>query len=224
MQALLRQIEERRKTDPLVGAKIAGREITQRGLEALKGPRGVHVESLLVALGALAGYSCQAAARAFGTQRGRPDSVTFSIVETTSGERYFFGPVANQLLVENPTAVWKLLSETARQLGATSLPDIAEIARHSAQSVGTPAYGVPRVPPDHIAADSPRAYLKALWPALLPLLQALCPNPVEWPFAFAFSLQEVMTLAKGTIDARLALLIAMESAVPMSHIDFAAIA
>lgn len=56
--ALLRAIEERRKTDPLVGAKIAAQEVFQRLLKGLADDRGVHAETLLAALGALAGYSC----------------------------------------------------------------------------------------------------------------------------------------------------------------------
>ncbi|WP_157679272.1 hypothetical protein [Methylovulum psychrotolerans] len=59
-EALIHAIRERSKDDPLVGAKLGGKEIFQRLLDSMKNEKGVHVESLLCALGALAGYSCQA--------------------------------------------------------------------------------------------------------------------------------------------------------------------
>ena len=220
-EALRRQVEEKRKTDPLIGAKIASREITQRLLHAMKDSRGVHAESLLTALGALAGYATQAAAREFGRADGKPDTAVFAIVRGADGQRYFFGELGNQMLLEQPTSVWKLASATAAELGAGSLPDIAELIKHTAESVGSPQFGVPRIPDGHKPGDTPRNYL-AMWPKLLPTLQLFCASPIEWPIAYTLAVRDIMTQARPTLEPKLALTIVMEAAVPMAKVELAA--
>jgi len=49
--ALLNLIAERLPSDPLIGAKLGGKEIYERLLRGLKSERGVHAEALLMALG-----------------------------------------------------------------------------------------------------------------------------------------------------------------------------
>ncbi|MCK9609455.1 MAG: hypothetical protein M0R33_23755 [Methylomonas sp.] len=73
-EALVRAIREQSKEDPLVGAKLGGKEIFQRLVDGMKNEKGVHIESVLCALGALAGYSCQANLRAQALAKGPPAS------------------------------------------------------------------------------------------------------------------------------------------------------
>ncbi len=61
---LLKRVEEMSGEDPLIGAKIGGKELAQRMIAAMKTERGVHIESILGALGSIAGYACQASVRA----------------------------------------------------------------------------------------------------------------------------------------------------------------
>jgi len=89
-EALLRQIAERSKSDPLIGAKLGSKEITQRILAAMKTAQGVHIESLLCALGAVAGYSCQASLRAQAIARGQAETALLTSVETKDGKTFFF--------------------------------------------------------------------------------------------------------------------------------------
>ena len=58
--ALINAIRERSQEDPFIGAKLGAKEVFQRLVEGMKDSNGVHIESLLTALGALAGYACQA--------------------------------------------------------------------------------------------------------------------------------------------------------------------
>lgn len=45
-QDLLREIARQRGQDPLAGAKLGSRAVTQHIYDKLNGPRGVHIESM----------------------------------------------------------------------------------------------------------------------------------------------------------------------------------
>jgi hypothetical protein len=105
-EALMRAIEQQRETDPLIGAKVGGKELFQRLVQSMKDERGVHLESLLCALGALAGYSCQASLRALALAKGLPETTGLTILSGANGESYFFGDLLNQPLAEAQYSVW----------------------------------------------------------------------------------------------------------------------
>lgn len=212
-------LEERRKVDPLVGAKLGGKEVFQRLLRTMKDGKGVHTESLLSALGALAGYACQAGLRADALQRGMSESQVFNVVKTASGETYYFGNRLNELLAESKMSVWSLAAGAASHNGTKDLPDLHAIFAHVSKTVGESSFGTPRVPSDHKAGDLPLNYLKTLWHPLSELARKFCKAPTEWPVMFAFAIQEAIDASKGVLDPRMALLIVMESAVPMSKVE-----
>ncbi len=222
-EALLRAVEAQRKTDPYIGAKIGGKEVLHRLMSAFKNERGVHVESVLSALGALAGYACQADLRARALAAGQPEKAVFMVVETAKGQRYFFGDALNRLLVEEPISVWGLAAGAAQHLGCSPLPDVQEMFAHVAKTVGEADFGVPRIPEDHRPSDLPAGYLKTLWPALLPVLKTFCKSPAEWPLLYASAIQNLMEMAKDVLGPELALRIVMESAIPMSKVDLQAL-
>jgi hypothetical protein len=219
--ALVNAIRERSKEDPLVGAKLGSKEVLQRLIDGMKNERGVHVESLLCALGALAGYSCQANLRAQALSKGIPETAAFQTVGTNDGKKYFFGDPLNNALAGSQYSVWGLAAGAAQHAGAKELPDINEMFKHTSTVLGSPQFGVPRVPEKHTAGDSPMNYLKALWPALFPTVKLFCPNPVDWPILFSLAAQEAITMGKSVIAPDLALKIIMESAIPMSKVDLA---
>lgn len=221
-EALLRQIEERSKTDPLIGAKIGSKEVTQRLLAGMKTERGVHIESLICALGSLAGYSCQAALRAMAVSQGLPEVALLTQVETKDGKTYFFGDNLNKLLAESQYSVWGVAAGGAQQAGCANLVEVSEIFQHTSSTVGTAAFGVPRIPEEHRPHDTPLNYVRTLWPALRPLVVKFCPNPEHWPILLSLSIQEVIAMGKSVLDPCLALRIAMESAVPMSKVNLGA--
>lgn len=220
--ALLRQIAERRDTDPLIGAKIGSKEVFQRLLGRMKTDRGVHVESLLVALGALAGYACQASLRAQAASRGLPENAVFVSVETKDGKRFFFGDQLNRPLAESKYSVWGLAAAGAQHAGCSALPDVTEIFKHVSQTVGTAGFGKPRIAPNHAPHDLPLNYVRSLWPALLPTIQKFCPNPEDWPVLLGLSVQEAIDAGRKVVDPCTALRLVMESAIPMSKVNLAA--
>lgn len=220
-EALMRAIEEKRKTDPFIGAKLGGKEVFQRLLRGMKDERGVHIESLLCALGALAGYSCQANLRAQAVAKGLPETAALINVGGGNGKRYFFGDPLNQALAESQYSVWGLAAGAAQHNGCKSLPDINSIFAHVAETVGTDAFGIPRLPEGRVTSDTPINYLKALWPALFPVAKMFCKQPTEWPFLFGVAIQEALDAGKEALPQDIALKIVMESAIPMSKVDLA---
>jgi hypothetical protein len=210
------------QADPLATARIGGREVFHRLYAAMRNERGVHVESMLCVLGALAGYACQAEVRAIARAKNLPDDAVFQIVSAVDGRRYYFGELLNQPLLNAQPSLWGLAAAAATRAGAAGLPDPHALFRHVAASVGSDAFGVPRVPAKHRAGDTPRGYLKQLWPALFPLVRKLCPDPALWPVVFGMAIGHTIEAAHGTIDPALAFTIVMEAAVPMSKVDLEA--
>lgn len=222
-ESLLHAIEERRKADPLIGAKLGGKEIFQRLLNGMKGDRGVHIESLLCALGALAGYSCQASIRAQAVAKGLPEISAFFTVSGEDGRTYFFGDPLNQALAESQYSVWGLAGGVAQKNGCKKLPDINKIFAHVASSVGGSSFGIPRLPDGLVTSDTPINYLKALWPVLFPIAKVFSKEPIEWPLMFGAAIQEALDAGKDVLAQDVMLTIIMESAIPMSKVDLAAV-
>jgi hypothetical protein len=218
-QGLLAQIDARRHADPLIGAKIGAKEITARLMAVFKNEKGVHIESLLCSLGALAGYSCQATVRAQAKARSRDETSYLTIVRTEDGKRYFFGDQINLLLIESKYSVWSIAAAGAQQAGGTDLPNVAEIVQHTATVLGSDAFGRLRVPENHAGGDLPVNYARALWPKLQPLIAKFCPDPMQWPVLLALSAQEAIVAGKSALDPNLALRIVMEAAIPVSKVD-----
>jgi len=222
-EIFFRTINERRKEDPLIGAKIGAKEILNGLVARMKDDRGVHTESLLCALGALAGYSCQASLRkALVEDRGLSEQQVFAIVEAKNGSRYFFGDQINKPLAENPLSVWSLAAGAMQRLGINAAIDLGGIFKHVSETVGSNSFGVPRAPEGHQPADLPVHYVQYLWPQLLPTAKKYCASPSEWPIMFGLAVQEGIVLGKDVLDPLMALSIAMESAVPMAKADIAA--
>ena len=120
--ALLETIAEQRAADPLIAPKIAGKEILHRLLKGIQSERGVHIESLLTILGALAGFSCQMAIRRECGLRG--SKPPFVEVKGQDGQTFYFGDELNGPLAQERHAIWSLSAGMAHQLGA-GLPDVA---------------------------------------------------------------------------------------------------
>lgn len=218
-EALEQALLDREREDPLVRAKIGAKEVTHHLLEAMKSDRGVHIESLLCAIGSLAGYACQASVRASANMRGIPAQKFMHTVQTADGARYFFGDLINKPLAEDRYSVWSIAAGSAQHLSQEPLPDVQEIFAHVTQSVGTEQFGRPRLPDGNQPADQPISYATSLWPVFEPVLKQLRLPPEHWPVVFGIAAGDLIEKGKGVIEPTLALRIVMESAVPMSKID-----
>lgn len=220
---LLQRVKEMCGKDPLIGAKIGGKELAQRMIVAMKTERGVHLESILGALGSLAGYACQASLREQARAQGLDETANFQVrAQGADGKVYFFGDALNKPLAEDPYSVWSLAAGGAQAAGCKKVPDIHEIFSHVASTIGGPEFGVPRLPPDHPIHGTPLHYVESFWPKLLPMISKFCPDPAQWPFLLGLAIQNIMSEGKGVLDPCLALKIVMECAIPMSKIELGA--
>jgi hypothetical protein len=215
---LLERVKEMTPRDPKSGAKVGGKELADRLLETINMGRGIHVESLMCAAGALAGYSCQAAIRAKNIGDGLDEITGLTVTEAIDGNLYFFGDRLNTLLAEDESSVLNIAARAAQAYGCKGIPDISEIFMHVAKSVGTNTFGIPRLPEGHPVQALPRTYLEWLWPKFSPAVERFCPNPDQWPLLFGLLLQNLLLHTKDVLAPRIALQVIMESAIPMSKV------
>jgi hypothetical protein len=214
---LLQAIAEKRASDPLIGAKVAGKEVLHRLMNAMTNEKGIQVESLLTALGALAGFSCQMGIRQECENKNIKE-LPFVVMTMKDGKNLFFGDQLNAPLLESQYSVWSLCAAIAQHLGAT-LPDLRELVQHVSKVAGTPEFGRPRIPTGNQPGELPINYVRYLWLPLLPILKKFCGSPQEWHVAFGLAAQEAIGLAKSAINPGMAVAIIMESAVPLSKVD-----
>jgi hypothetical protein len=221
-ESLVRSIDERSQSDPLISAKVGALGVYAQVAGYLKrkglSPAGA---PLLCAIGALAGYSCQAHLRAVAAERSMPVDDFFVNVETADGGRLFFGDTLNNLLVTMDLSLWPLGCEAARYVGARSLPELGELFAHVARTAGTPTFGVPRAMSSQRADDVPIVLLRALWPDILPVLELFARNSGQWPLVLNIAAQTAIERSARAVRPEAALAMLMESAIAMSKVDLA---
>ena len=211
---------DRTMADPLMPAKIAAREVTRRMQENLKDGSGApHVESLICALGSLAGYACQVAVASRPAARGASAQVLAAHSHNAGG--HFLGDAIYKVLAESRHSVWKIASNGAEQAGGKSLPDLGEILSHTSVVLGTEAFGVPRMPKQHRANELPLTYVRKFWTELNPIIERACPSPEQWPVVFALAVRDSILAHAAAFDPGVALRLAMESAAAMTRATLA---
>ena len=96
------ELQSRAKaTADLIGPGIMG---------IASGERGVHVESMFVALGAVAGYGCQIAARLAPPEAvmNDPGRTPWAEAKGADGKTYIFGDATNHYLLEGGESFWAI--------------------------------------------------------------------------------------------------------------------
>jgi hypothetical protein len=144
--------------ESFITGNLAIGNLRENLLKSLKTPRGIHSETLLTAVGALAGFAAQNAALARVTSQAQ-QAVTVPagsivVAGTKSGERFLFGDAINIHLFPEPNStlpLFAIVGGAVIQAGLTpdQLPDYKEMARHVAAVVGGPEFGILRAPKDH---------------------------------------------------------------------------
>jgi hypothetical protein len=218
---MARQIREQRAEDSLIGIKI-GAELCYNKLIQLLGQdrHGVRAELLIALPSMLAGFACQAATwESLVVGQGYPVESVFIVADTQDGGQYPFSDPMNHLLLEDQYSVWGLIAAAAKAKGAESLPDMEELVTHVVRSIGTPAFGQPRLPSGlSLGGETPLELVRTGWENFLPLLGLSCVIPEEWPALFAVAVQKAMEAARQLIDPATAATLAMECALPMAHL------
>ena len=187
--------------------------------------KGTNIETALSTLGALAGFSGQMAIREYFIKSGKiTEEKAFITVKAKNGFTYLFGDLLNEPLItsqQGQHSVWGFVGGAAQGLGAKELPDMSELSRYVAGTVGGDSFGVPRLPSQNMPHSLPIVLLNRFWNPVRNLLAVNVDTPGSWPFVLGHAAQIAMIRAKAVIDPALAAKIVMESAVPMSKIDAA---
>jgi hypothetical protein len=184
----------------------------------LQDQKGIHAESLLTCVGALAGYACQSYVRQAAALPGAdPRKYELLTVDASDGAKYLYGDALMVPLIESSLSVWALVGRTVQKLGEP-LPDIQDIVRHVSQTVGTSSFGVPRVPDGQHPRHPAAVYLKHIWPQILPVAQRFCRKPMQVPVLFGIALQRAIEHTKDMLSPTLGASIAMECAVAMAKV------
>jgi hypothetical protein len=197
----------------------AGAEyVVYRIWATLQDRNGIHAESLLTCLGALAGYACQTCVRQTAALPGA-DAAKYALtpIDAGNGTTYLYSDALNESLVESRLSVWALVSLAVRKLGAP-VPDIEGIVSHVTETVGTSAFGIPRAPEGHRPRLPAIVYLKQIWPQILPIAERFCSKPAQVPVLFGIAVQRAIEQTKDLLSPTLSASIAMECAIAMSRV------
>jgi hypothetical protein len=212
------------------GSSELSRELIDWLQNELRRGRETQQEAVLCALGALAGYAAQQAIREALVKTGKLTlDQAFAVIETRSGEVFFFGELLNAVIVAKDggrsnggngaghASIWKIVSEGGFEAGAINLADVTDVIKHCAATVGRDEFGIPRVPDVHMPNILPREAVSRFWPAARRKLAGK--EPMSWPLQLALTARSLIISLKHTLRPDIAVQIVMESAVPMSKID-----
>lgn len=202
-------------------------------LEAIKDDKGVHTESLMVAIGAIAGYAATYMIWETMIRTGKAQLMKdLHVLQGADGKSYYSGDMLNAILLPQAGSrhtIWEFVATGALQAGAAQadLPDIEEIFAHVAGAIGSDAFGVVRVPDDHQPAFTPYEALHAVWPRTremfastqVPGAQGRSLAIQHWPVVAAIVAQHYIVMGRDALSPGLSARIVMESAVAMSKID-----
>lgn len=173
-------------TDDEIVINLAIGSLRDSMTQWLTSERGVHAETLLVSIGAIAGFAAQCAVNERirkrdipGAAKDMPDAELGKLmherglavqVTAKSGEHYYFGDLINGYMVWQKTTVdaplFALLASAAFEAGvkAEELPNLTPMFSHASKTIGTPDYGVLH-PPGNLAPQlTPRQALDRFWP------------------------------------------------------------
>jgi hypothetical protein len=222
--------------DSTATGDLAIKNLREGLMTALKTQRGIHTETLLTAVGALAGFAAQNAAldRVSSRDPAAP-KLELAIAQIKSGEKVIFGDAVNVFLYPEAHSTLPLvaiISGAAAQAGVppAELPDYHEMAAYVATVVGTPDFGKLRARPGNPPQLGPLELLRKLWPLTREVLQRP-PNkgflrraekPLQeahWPIIISVVGSQLIGMTKAVLNPRIGAALLMESAVITSKID-----
>jgi hypothetical protein len=207
-------------------------------MNSLKTARGIHSETLLAVVGALAGFAAQNAALNVITSgtasTGKPRSL--AIVSAKTGETFLFGDAINGFIFPEEGSVLPLaalVSGAAVKAGVAeaNLPNLGEMAAYVASVVGSAAeFGKLRERPGVEPHLQPLAALTKLWPYARDMLARPPIKPlfgrresplqeIHWPIVLGLVASQYIAMTKQTLNPSIGAAIVMESAVITSKIN-----
>jgi hypothetical protein len=198
-------------------------DLVQMLFAELQDQHGIHAETVLATLGALAGFSVQMALRETLVKPGKMlEDKVFVIVETKTGERFYLGDSSNEgLFGGNPGvySVYAMVAGGSQKAGAKELPNINDIVGYIAKTLGSDKFGIPRVPAGHMPHASPISLLDKFWNPVRNFMVISVQAPLQWPLVLGLVAQKVIVMGKDSVEPAMAGRLVMETAVAMAKID-----
>ncbi len=212
--------------DPLARLHIASQDITTKILEMTCDSKGFHMETAIGILGSLAGFSTSYAmiTRLLegALEAKSPEAV---IARLKSGDHIIFGEFINRKLVDGEDIAGQNLSlmhvmyEKAEHLTKVEPLNIDNLFARVAKTIGTPEFGIPKIPDSCRLDETPETYVTNLFPRFLPGLEQYDLPVDHYHLAFGLSAQVVMQIGKDIVSPGMSAKLFMECAVPMSYLD-----
>jgi hypothetical protein len=220
---LFNNVEAYRNADPMIGAKVAGKEIANNLLNAMKDKKGgVQVEGILAAIGSLAGRELlngiNAVLGSFVNEKETPEdakkirrtvgyAVGIVVADTESGQAYLFGDeIANRFC----RFFYFPISPNAK------IEDMIDIAKETAASVGENYW---KTSFDETVGVSPKVLGENFGAVTAPSLSLFCRYPYERLIAYNIAAQILISQAAGVIEEKTALRILAEYGWKTSHFN-----
>ena len=222
--------------DSRVTGDLAIKNLREGLMKALKNQRGIHTETLLTAVGALAGFAAQnAALERIASRDPAAPKLSIAIAQTKSGEKWIMGDAVNVFLypeAQSTLPLVAIIAGAATQAGvpANQLPNSQEMASHVAAVIGTAEFGKLRAPTEHQPQLPPLQLLRNLWPLTLEVLQRpphkgllrRAEKPLQethWPIVISIVGSQFIGMTKAVLNPRIGAALLLESAVIASKID-----
>ncbi len=230
-----------------VRGELAIGNLRQNLLKKLRAAHGIHAPTLLTFIGAITGFAAQNALWKTVTKTGQvvPNGkrggpiphAGFLSITVNSGEKYYFGDTLNAYLTPQPRTnrlhLWGFLAGAAAAVGVSTeaLPPLNDMYAHVAQSIGSPAFGLPRVPPQHKPSVTAPIAIRTAWPFVRQVLNLPLPqqmqfamsepllNEEHWPIIASIVAGQCLQSVKNAVEPRTAVVLITESAIAASKID-----
>lgn len=198
----------------------------------------IHAETLISAIGCVAGYSAQGAVfarmKADGIQLAPP---AINTISTKNQQTYYFSDHLNLALVSdvnqemNGIAFWPLVAGGAVAAGANlhNLESVESMFSHIASQIGSDDFKL-RVGKQGQPQFPPRELLKIVWPLAEKCLDGSVSEIASqsgetkvnfWPIICGYVANNYVQQVKHVVDPAIAVCICMESAILCSKIPSA---
>lgn len=185
-------------------------EILTLTANSMKGADGaVRPQSLMCALGAVAGYSCQRDVRkAYVFGKGIDEDKVFRIIFDKQGEKYYFGELLDNLLVSDKYSLWGFIGGALKHIGV-KLIDVEDILRYVSFTAGKEAFGKVR---SCDTGETPNEYLSTFWKPLCNIAKKYC-QADDFHMLFGLALQKAIMNCSGSYNPSECARISLESGI-----------
>lgn len=187
---------------------------------SLEGPQGLHPETFLAALGALAGYSARWSVRA-AVAEGELDN-DFYVPDGINRPHVLVSDHVNQKVSSlTGPSVASVLTTQLIQSGASWLPDINAALQHNFEAINSPTYPDYTVPKRHYPAIPPQTLLMMLWEKAYRVLRSVDGGAEMAPTALAGAAAHACVVHATKVPLAVSGQLVLESAIAMCKLDYA---